>query len=302
MALTQEERKSRNRLLMLAVWFFAMLALALTLAYYMSLQGGDRNSFLIGAAGSLGASVVFFVMFEVLLKVHTTEALAADASDAAVTHVLARMESVPDLVFPPTQLSNPRFELEFDDLLRKSSLYWVKGTSANNTLRRICNSPSFFEGKDVRILLFDSSNLDMLRDRVRLEGHGDAAEHIQKTLKTLSILEAALHALGKNLSVRVSSGFPIYRLEVFHDGLFVSFYGTDRAYPGSLLYRNNAPRDPSTPSLYRAFHRDFLYSFTSARKLVGEGAQDGALQQFSTELREALSRAQLLASPQQSEE
>ena len=187
----------------------------------------------------------------------------ARACSSAATELFNRLPALPAQLFPSSKQPDPNFNKAFWSLLSNSGFYYIKGSKACHASWRLCrlNQGDAARLVDINILVLDPTDDDLIKAHAELTlrhlERGSRENAILSKMHEiridiyLTVLALAQHAKCQAV-LYLHRDYAFFRCELFHDGLFLSFYSRGDPFPGSYLY-------PSDSSVYSAYNADIFH-------------------------------------------
>lgn len=241
--------------------------------------------------GALVASLLFLIVYQIFADEAVIKSVSNETANAAVEHVLQRLELVPTRVFSESDQPDPSFEQLFHDQLKISDRYWFKGSTGRKIAERLSQSePETFRNKEVRVLLLDPSDESLLTATAKSNlgapnsANYDASQIQAEKEKVKTQIYESVAQMFKvhrrnNIDLRFHKEYVFYRTEIFQNGLLLSYSDGGKSFPGSALYESGS-------KVYRAYERNFRHHFDRANESVfpKDDKSDPTLKQLLTDL------------------
>jgi len=277
--LKEENEELKKSLFRRSLWLLGIAVIGSIILAVV--QGVPMSAVVAGVFGSLVASVIFYLLFSLMVEKTALTYFATDASETAVNHILGRFNYVPTRTYPEADTPDVGFERDYLTNLESSSFYWFKGISANFAAQRLqkLRKNGLLNRKQLRVLILHPKRRDLLEAyaRMRLENKGDGefnSVDVNKLAdkKTEDIIKSLiqLHEIAQqcNLEVRFHDDFVFSRSEIFSDGIYLSYYDGGRPFPGSLYYSAREKETGNPSSVYIGYLGDFNHHYYTGEAAV----------------------------------
>jgi hypothetical protein len=178
-------------------------------------------------------------------------------------------EFIPVEYFPPTSQPDKRFNDALNSSLLQSQQYLFKGTTGRYVPSRL--EIAKHQIHTCRVLLVDPTHDQLLylyvRDRFgNVTPDTSMREEIKKVQQEIYMTVVDLFTQAHrwcNVELRMFHGPVFYRLEIFDERLFVSYYSTQiaTAYPSTYVYNRGS-------FFYNVFTTDYSQTFDLSSKSI----------------------------------
>lgn len=181
-----------------------------------------------------------------------------------------KIDCLPDRVFEASRSSSIAFEKHLLSSVSKSNKIVFKGVSALFHTKRLISlfeSSEFNNNKNIQILLLNPYNDSLLLShesfRLHYQNEGGPngidiearAKKLKKEILTVMFKLCAITDTHRcNLDVRFHNELAVSRVEIFDDGIYLSYYDKGMPFPGTQ-YFNKASK------VYDSYHTNLTYYF-----------------------------------------
>ena len=209
---------------------------------------------LIAVGESIIASLIVYVLISVFLSPRQQMAQTRQISSYAIVEANRQFQatfavSLPTAVHESSSFLKPSFRSAFEKMLTSSTRYDYKGDSAKFTTFRLAVGskwPAMRRLDQIRLCILDPEAESpmracaerQLRERRELVGQQSLETEARRTQDDIYVSLVTLFDIREALATCVyfHRDLPIYRCEVFDDGMFLTYYMGNVPYPEALEY------------------------------------------------------------------